>query len=265
MKCNGCDDGLCRLGQSLSNKGYTSNFEQDKSIVIAKCTDVCPTKLLRVESKREDSRGILSTNVGVKTAKKDSLQLVRRDRACTGIRNSVHHVLELDDGKLTEATLYIYAMTYSGIGLKELGKRLSSSRIVANLNELHTHTVGVVVVTFEACGGLNEHFREFKRCWIIYCLLIRGQAGKSNFNVLGTPSVMTMRSRGLILPYASVPLAASSLSMWSFRILLTRVPVGVLPMYQFRQIYGSNSIRDKSLPFGPTCDIALATLPLSYR
>ena len=105
MRCNGCDDGLCRLGQSLSNKGYISNFEQDKSIVIVKCTDVYgPTKLLRVESKREDSRGILSTNVGVKTAKKDSLQLVRRDRACTGIRNSVHHVLKLDDGKLTQAT-----------------------------------------------------------------------------------------------------------------------------------------------------------------
>lgn len=199
------------------------------------------TKLLRVEPTGEHSRGILSTNVRVKTAKKDSLQLVWRDRAWTSIGNSVHHMLHLDDGKLTEATLYIYAITYPSIGLKELGKRLSSTRIVADLNELHTHRVGVVAVVLDARGGLDEHFGEFKLWWIVCCLLIRGQVGKGierHFNVLGAPSVMTMRSRGLILPYASVFLAASSLSMWSLRIFLTLVPVGVLPTYQFRQSGG---------------------------
>jgi hypothetical protein len=71
-------------------------------------------------------------------------------------------------------------MTYPSIGLKELWKRLSRSRIVANLNELHTHRVGVVMVALDAGSSVHEHLGEFELRWIVCCSLIR-RSQKGNF------------------------------------------------------------------------------------
>jgi hypothetical protein len=70
--------------------------------------------------------------------------------------------------------------------LNELWKRHSSGWIVADLDELHTHRVGVVVIVLDACGDLDEHLGEFEFWRIVCCSLIRGELGRDGKAFLRT-------------------------------------------------------------------------------